>query len=333
MALNERALPLERPEVQKLVRQAVYQLGTLNCGSNNGPPKLLWRTDWLGSGSAAGDLLLTLCHELDGLAEQLVQAPREHEQVLLLGELASFFSDWHAPFCEVARHFAAMTARAAEDIQLQMDASSQLQEDGGLLSRQCFLRMASLLCYKCGPLVPDDVGKMARLLVQINHGYIFVEDPAWRQKLSGLKVLCHNLMASCIHEVVSTVKFHTAMLTVAVSSVLQRLPTSLKWEQVMLAARESASFQAECQGHVYSINLLDGTVLLDGSPPGRLPKDILAHALYKRSFGDNNFRVTVTSAGVLQTLRPINGRFYDFSFGQARQLFVVEVDKDAGVEL
>ena len=53
-------------------------------------------------------------------------------------------------------------------------------------------------------------------------------------------------------------------------------------------------------GHLYSINLLDGTVLLDGSPPSRLPKDILSHLLYKCVFGSLNFKIAVSKNGVLQ---------------------------------
>jgi hypothetical protein len=142
----------------------------------------------------------------------------------------------------------------------------------------------------------------------------------------------------------STASSRDAVLTHAVQAVLQRAPASLPWQQLTSSnhGQPQASFEAVgSDGHLYSINLLDGTVLLDGAPPSRLPLDILQHPLYLRTFGDSNFEVASTTEGVLQTIRSVKGRHYNFYLAVAAQgqgqeqqeLVVVEVDGAGGVEM
>ena len=86
------------------------------------------------------------------------------------------------------------------------------------------------------------------------------------------QVLCHWTMARRIEEVVAAANSDPSMLTHALRLVLQRAPAKLAWQHLLWAeaGRWSASFQAEGgDGHLYSLNCLDGTVLQDGSPPGR----------------------------------------------------------------
>ena len=79
--------------------------------------------------------------------------------------------------------------------------------------------------------------------------------------------------------------------------------------------------------HLYSVNLLTGSVLLDGSPPRSLPGDVLSHPLYVRTFGDRDFEISVAGNGALRTERPLNGCFYEF-FLQDDRLGVVELPAD-----
>jgi hypothetical protein len=72
----------------------------------------------------------------------------------------------------------------------------------------------------------------------------------------------------------------------AVAAVLQRAPAQLPWKQLTDGqGPQLASFEAEGpDGHLYSLNALDGTVLLDGAPPGRLRADIRQMPLYRLTF-------------------------------------------------
>jgi hypothetical protein len=88
------------------------------------------------------------------------------------------------------------------------------------------------------------------------------------------------LMSYCLQAAVGSSQH---VLTAAVKCILQRAPSGLSWRQLTENGLLCASFEAfdSASNHLYSINLLDGTVLLDGLPPSRLPKDITTHPLFK----------------------------------------------------
>ncbi|MEW5310745.1 MAG: hypothetical protein WDW38_002512 [Sanguina aurantia] len=333
VALHERNLPLGHPAVQVLIQQLLYHVGTLTDSSR---PGLLWRTGWC----EKGDVLETLCMELDKLATQLDQTPREHHAVPLLGEIAAYLSDWHAPCKAVARAFAGMTSRVADDLEAQIASAPRDQPTSVMQARQCLWRMRALLCYGGSSTEAQDAEAMVTLMVLINHGHLFFESEsqAATAHMSELRVRCHRTMATHIGALTALVEADAGVLTAAVSRVLLRTPASLRWARAASTystlTDQLASYEAVgSDGNLYSINLLDGTVLLNGSPPSRLPRDILSHPVYTRSFGDRNFEVAADSRGVLQTVKPVGGCYYDFFLAAAGVLVVTEVDRLRGVEL
>ncbi|WIA28503.1 hypothetical protein OEZ86_011046 [Tetradesmus obliquus] len=192
---------------------------------------------------------------------------------------------------------------------------------------------------------------MLQLIVLVKHGDLFLAAAgSAADEFPALRVQCRQVMARRLPAVLAALQQQpaggAALLTAAVSGVLQRAPSDLQWHQVTGSSSSSssssmASFQAVSRDrHLYSVNILDGTVLLDGVPPGRLPSDVLQHPLYRRTFGSCNFEVSVTQAGVWQTLRPINGRLYDFHWSAsgragsaASQLVIEEVEAATGDRL
>jgi hypothetical protein len=344
-ALREQVLPLGHPVVLTMVKQSVMQIGEVvqatagnsssssssqlivssggSGTSSSGTVQLLWRTDWQQEGGS----LAALGFELQQLASQLAEAPREHDAVLLLGQLAAYLADYSDVCKDAAKQFAEMTSRAANQLQPQVEAAAQQNQEKvavQLQAKQSKARAVSLLCYGAGPLDAADVGRMLQLIVLVKHGDLFASTAAGSiaGELPALRVQCRQVMARRLPAVLAVLQEQPALLTAAVSGVLQRAPPKLQWQQLPGSSNSSsmmASFQAVgSDGHLYSINILDGTVLLDGVPPGRLPNDVLQHPLYHRTFGSCNFEVVVTQAGVRQTLRPINGRFYDFYWSSAK---------------
>jgi hypothetical protein len=355
VALREQLLPLGHPAVLTMVKQAVMQIGevvqagSISSSSSTSSVRLLWRTDWQQDGGS----LAALGFELQQLASQLAEAPREHDAVLLLGQLAAYLADYSNVCKDAARQFAEMTSRAADQLQPQVEeAAQQNQEQAAmqLQAKQCKARAVALLCYGAGLSDAADVGHMLQLIVLVKHGDLFASAAAGSvaAELPALRVQCRQVMARRLSAVIAVLREEPeaasrAMLTAAVSRVLQRAPPKLQWQQVTDSSSSMASFQAvgsDC--HLYSINILDGTVLLDGVPPGRLPSDVLQHPLYRRTFGSCNFEEVVTQAGVWQTLRTINGRFYDFYWSSlaaagdrgpgsaGRQLVIEEVEQATG---
>jgi hypothetical protein len=255
---------------------------------------LLWRSNW----DEEDGVLDTLCFELQQLAAELDPKPREHEAVLLLGELASYLSDWHAPAQHIARQFAAMTSRVADELQLQINKEEQQGNDdvaSQLIAKQSRSRMLSLMCYNTGELTADGLQRMLQLIAQIKHSDIYFEgDAETQQDLALLRARCHNVMARRLHDITAVLVDQPVLVTAAVRCVLEQVPNQLIWQQLQQfnssQLRQLASYQAvfsdsSGQQHLYSFNVLDGTVLLDGAPPGRLPLEVTSHPLFIRTFG------------------------------------------------
>ncbi|PRW58669.1 hypothetical protein C2E21_2704 [Chlorella sorokiniana] len=330
-ALHERALPWGQPAVASLVRQALYHVGPL---TDEAAPQRLWRTDWRGGGE--GSMLPTLCAELSSLAGELENTPREHSAVLLLGEVAAYLSDWHPPLREVARRFAAAAARWAEELE---GSAAELPPERAraLRAKQCLLRCTALLCRAAGQLSEADVEDMLGLAVLVHHGSIYAAGTELKGDLEQLQVLCHWALARRINAILAAVEQRPAILTAALRRVLQRAPTDLKWARLGWRSQQpqrlAASFQAHgSDGCLYAINCLDGTVLEDGAPPGRLPREVLDHPLYRRSFGSWGFEVSLTAAGLRRTIAPVRGCFYEFYLAGAdgSQLVVTEAEAATG---
>jgi hypothetical protein len=72
-----------------------------------------------------------------------------------------------------------------------------------------------------------------------------------------------------------------SVLTAAVRGVLDHAPGHLDWH--LVPGEATASFEAVHQdtGCLYSINILDGTVLVDGRPPSRLPQEVTGHPMFR----------------------------------------------------
>eukprot|EP00983_Pelagomonas_calceolata_P038329 1136766-Pelagomonas_calceolata.AAC.2 len=133
--------------------------------------------------------------------------------------------------------------------------------------------------------------------VLIRHGHVFLDSPAAQERLSALHIRCHEVMCRRAASLSDHALHSPQILTAAVASVLQRTPLHLAWQQLSQSGSKAGSFEAVSEdGRLFSINTLDGTVLYDGCPPSRLPKAILNHRMYKRSFGDNNFEVGCAAA-------------------------------------
>lgn len=295
--LRDKELPLDHAAVQLLVQQTVFHLGQLvvsatstSSSSSSYSVTPAWRTGW----EQPCGVLETLCFELQQLAAELDQKPRDQGSVLLLGQLAAYLADWHPPCKAVAQQFARMTSRHANDhLQQQIDqlvtAGSDEAQLAELKGKQTRWRAMSLLCYAAGPLDSTDVGHMLRLMLLIKHSDVYQPDSKTAAQLAALRLLCHDVMARRLPEVMAVLQKQPQLLTAAAAAILECLqqqpggppvPT-LEWQLLADPAnayQPVASFQAVgSDQHLYSINVLDGTLLLDGNPPGRLPNSILQH--------------------------------------------------------
>ena len=331
--LKERSLPFSHPAVQTLVRQALYHLGSL---SGTAELSLFWRTEFTPT-----ELLPMLELELSKLASDLSECPRDWESVVLLGEIAAFISNWHSPCKSAVRKFAAATRHWA-NIHQDLPEDDDSKAAQAKQARQCLLRMASLNCYGTGELSLEDIEEMVLLSVQIWHGIFLDERSGMMQRQVEMAWMCANVMARRHREVMEGVERDPGILTRSVQTVLDHAPSTLtnSWKQLrsITSLSSMAAYEAVGEdGYLYSINVLDGTVLLNGCPPGKLPREVLKHRLYRRTFHRHDFEVSGNLAmidGKLSTTHPQDGRFnYVFFFTEDDGLAVHEQDQELASSL
>ncbi|KAG1672428.1 hypothetical protein FOA52_013214 [Chlamydomonas sp. UWO 241] len=232
--LQLRELPWAQPEVVTIIRQTLYQLGTLV--ERKGAVQQLWRTDWVeGRGTLAA-----LGSELEQLADKLAQTPRSHDDVLLLGEAAAFLSLWHAPCVRTARIFAAMPWRAADELDSSIAEAVGAAAQAQLQARQCKLRMLSLLCYGPGSLADaDNAAAVLQLMVQVKHDHVCFVDMSEAEdtQLRVLHVRCHNVTARHAAALIKSIQHQGApqlLLRDAAARVLGEERTPPKHQIIVL---------------------------------------------------------------------------------------------------
>jgi hypothetical protein len=102
----------------------------------------------------------------------------------------------------------------------------------------------------------------------------------------------------------------------------------LEWSPVVYnGVLQTGCFEAEESHHLYSVNLLNGTVLVNGVPPRLLPSSVIEDPLYRRTFGERNSEVNVLGFRHYRATRRVDDRFfYEFVVDAAITLHILEHD-------
>lgn len=319
----DRQLPLDQPAVHTLLRQTLFQLGTLTPD----PPHLEWKADHLGPGAHGFERLTVALAEL---ADELRHAPRERSALRLVGEMAAFVAQWHPQARQVTRDTADSARRWAQELEAQVEEAAESKPDhvAELRARQCAFHCYALLNHACGELSSGDAAQLVELAVLSNHVRVFEGPTSQEGEVRQLTVLTQHVMATRLPALLPHLT--DALLTKAVTLAIQSTPASLHWRR----SQGDACFEAACDaGHLYSLNLLTGLVLFDGRPPRRLPPSILAHPLYKRVFSGRDFETVLGGSGVIRTVRAVAGCFYEFYQQQdGGRLVIIEETEGQGQE-
>lgn len=124
---------------------------------------------------------------------------------------------------------------------------------------------------------------------------IFQEDKQAQQASRSVMAFVRNSVSGRIDEIVAAALRNKAMISRAVGEILGKDCSAFAWQQRECSGHMTASFEAVSDDHLYSMNLMTGTVLLDGLPLGRLPNEVVQNSLYKSVFGGINFEVNLAS--------------------------------------
>jgi hypothetical protein len=335
-ALRDRALPLAHAASQLLLRAALYQLGPLRSGDPASRTFLPWKADL-----TDGPLLDVLHHELTSYADEITDRISEHAALLALLDVLSYVRAWEPSSPRLAAlrvRCAGIARRWSAVVEEQVASADDPTAVPALRAKQCMFAMYGIVAHAgSDALNIEEVTSLLRFAVQAHDGYVFQTDaaqPDSPEAFAALRKRCDSVMASRAGALVDAARADDgSLLTAVLREVQPRAPDELSWGEVMAPVSDAATgcFDAPGgDGHLYSINVLTGLVLLDGSPPRSLPADVLAHPLYLRSFGDRDFEVGVTGAGALRTVRPLAGCLYEFFVRPNGQLRVTEMERDAG---
>lgn len=358
--LKARQLPFDRSAVHTLIKQAMYHVGQLSyditgearagtgadtaavlegiggagssIGAGNNTIRMDWKADLL-----QGDAIAVLQDILSQLAEEITNAPRRHNELPLFGELAAFlgaFEGAPAAACRlVARQFAGIAIKWADDLQPQVDQQEGLGAVtivAGLHAKQHMYVAHAIICFgPCGTLSSQDAATLCELRVRLNSTQALCDDFAsvLRTRLPN-EVAAQAVLSAHIRDMVPLLLAAPDALSRAVECVLP-LSAHSDWTQIPgTGGNLSTCFETQTpEGNYVTLNVLNGIVLCNGSPPHHLPISIVEHTLYKRVFGARNCAVVAQADGSMQTTTKLFGRDYNFKlFGS--QLIVHELYTD-----
>ena len=274
VALRERSLPLDHPAVHVLLKQALFHLGDVGnessspagrvpqvqgvAGGSGGEAvaaapivadpapvepalRALWRTDLFEHGGWS-----TLHAELNGLTEQLLNKPREHGTLLLLGELAAVASQWDPAIRLTARELARVARKWASDLTMEVDSpNTSLTTASVLRARQCIFYMYSMICNCTGALSPTDAAALCEGAVLAEYSRIFEDPTPLEDTVCALTTVTANVMARRLPDVLQALDATPAVLTAAVKLVLESTPDVLDdWCRVVVNGTTTSCFEA-----------------------------------------------------------------------------------------
>eukprot|EP00922_Rhytidocystis_sp_ex-Travisia-forbesii_P011573 GHVS01017233.1.p1 GENE.GHVS01017233.1~~GHVS01017233.1.p1 ORF type:complete len:2969 (-),score=333.08 GHVS01017233.1:391-9297(-) len=319
-ALHEGSLPFGDAAVRTLVRQSVFQLGDLSVDA---VPFFCWRRDLFEHGC-----LQVMRQDLLVRAAELKPTPRLAPSIVVLSELAAFVSQWLPPAQsrELIRAYVDIAVEWANGVGEQITRKSVVHGiSAQLRAKQCVMFGYALLCYSSmHAFDPKDAADICAIVVQFHNGLVFglqTADVELRQLMMGLVPPCLHVMSRCVNDLMPAIlQRPEGILTPALQTVFNDAPSDLLWTQVDVLLEQSRAstycFEATTTDgqDIFMLNVIDGCVLKNATPPGRLPKSILQDALYRRSFGSRDFEVGGSrDRSKFRTISAINKHYYEFS--------------------
>ena len=277
-------------------------------------------------------------------------------------DVACYVGDWYNE-CKlfVRSHIAKIAWNWAIDVDNQIaeaearrniveEAAETTQQDkvvSLLKAKQCTFYMYGVLCFGgSATLSAADIARLCEFHILAHNRRIFSQEESMEEDWAHLHVRCLNVMAGRRSELMRHARHNYTFITKVVTNTLECTPSHLTWRQL---PSTSTCYEAESGGHVYSVNLLTGEVLFDGTPPCLLPREIVSAIKYSRTFGSSNIEVTKSPDELYTTAKAIDDRFYEFSYRgltfdgrfydffnsgfRRRELVIEEIERESGMRL
>jgi len=317
VALIDGSLPLRDASCHILLRQTLYHLGEFSSES-----KLLWRRD-----ITDGEWLPLLEKEVAFALERLRNTTRETNSLHIVGEIASYISQWlpNDSQCsarraaEIAQKFGNDLSPIIEDMKVNTvsegshDTTVNSDRLAQLCTKQAIYYLIGLCCYADVQFTYDDIVKLCELRVQANQVHAITVPISSTQDLKALidtkaKLLAivENMMTLRINDTISLIDKDNSCLTNALKRCVDGLPEHLNWTALEYS---SYCFEASHSGTIYDINVMSGCILINGSPPNVLPTTILQHPMYKRTLEITTLKFHSALKDTIAQLAALWGRY------------------------
>ena len=330
--LHDRSLPFENPDVRLIVQQLLYQIGAIEVVPPSHKPCHAWKWDLL---PGNGDALQAIGEELLVLVDELAERLCDHEQLLLMIDIATYIRHWsaanditekvHQRCVEATQGF---SKHVSDEITKKQEASDLLDIDR-LKADHALFKMYTVLAYGgTFDLKPADIGRLLNGKVHAFNGHVYQTHARDATKFGYLKVTSQNVMDGRLEAVLKAVNEDGSILSSAVDQIIKLPEGPHQWIPVD-STRKTACFELATEDQLFSINVRTGCVLINGLPPQSLPRGILDHPLYKRTFDTNgmgiDFEVNRKKDGTLRTNRLLAGCHYEFLLQNEGQLIAKEI--------
>lgn len=306
--LTDNLLPFENSCVHVVIKQLLFHIGNDD-----------WKSDLYGDFEG----LKLLSEEIGHILNSLRDSPKDCDKLVMFGVVCSFFGQTHTKFKALAMSFAEISRGWAEDVHEEVKHEERISP--AIYWKQAKLFAYAILCHSYGDLNNSELLGLAELIVAYRSKVLFASS---EKESSTLDQPIVQVMSSRIGALCVAVRRKMGHLTQCLSLVIDSAPSTLSWTCVAYdSASATACFEAVSSEQLYSMNLLNGTVLVDGVPPGLLPNSIVDDPIYVRTFGQRNFETVVLGLSRFRAARLVDNRFmYEFSCDSDDNLHIFESD-------
>ncbi|KAF0720233.1 Aste57867_471 [Aphanomyces stellatus] len=310
--VHSRVISLNEDLVLHLFRQAMFHVGALSDADR---PTMLWKRD-LDQGG-----LEVWLNVLRNLSEQLRDTPRQHKAFVVAAEMISYVSQFLSTARGLARDLVEIAKEWAQLVHDQSETSSLLPKERlELRAKECLMYGYAIIGQSsAGQFTMADANALVELVVLFRNGVQFGRGSQLEAELMHMEVCVQHAMVRRVDKMMNmflTGSNQNKCFVRAARGVSERIPTTTKWTQVGDTSCFESSGTVDNKTDHYLVNLLTGTVLVNGTPPGRLPLLVLEHPLYRFYFGNDDFDVVTLSYDgdiVYLTARPCGSVNYEFS--------------------
>lgn len=196
-------------------------------------------------------------------------------------------------------------------------------------ARECLMVGYGILCLQITENSVSSAALLCSLLTRFCYLFVYSADcPELKDSLYQMKCSISLHISKFIQTFVLLVEEDMdVILTSAIQSIVNITDSQLSWTRI----NNSWCFESGNCGTHYCVNILDGYFLINGIPPGRLPKDILSNSLYKRCFKERDFEVS-NHQGLLRTKLFDDHYYYEFGMNDGK-VIIRETDQRTGCVL